>query len=202
MECGSLGGMPHRRVSDPVRLHSLIDAMLQIGESADHDVVLAKIVERAVDLVGARFGALGVLDEDGSSLRSFHTVGISDADRELIGSPPVGRGLLGVVIAQRRTIRLDDLSTDPSSVGFPPGHPQMHRFLGVPVRVGADEVFGNLYLCDRIDGEPFSEEDEAIVEAFGLAAGLIICEGRLRLRLAEMTLHEERPGWLAICTTP
>jgi len=184
--------VPHRRVADPERLHALIDAMLLIGEEARLDEVLTRIVEAAARLVDARYAALGVLDEDKTSLRSFITCGVDDEVRRAIGAPPTGHGLLGKVIEDASVLRLEDLTRDPGSAGFPEGHPVMHRFLGVPVRVRSGEIFGNLYLCDPSDGSWFTEEDASVVEALGRAAGLVIAEARLRDQLAVMTLHEER----------
>lgn len=184
--------VPHRSITDPERLHALIDAMLQIGEEASLDEVLHRIVRAAAELVGARYGALGVLDADGDALRAFLTHGISDAERDAIGTLPTGKGLLGEVIREHHPIRSQDLAQEPLSSGFPPGHPPMRQFLGVPVRTGPDEVFGNLYFCDRLDGQAFSDEDESIVDALGRAAGLVISEARLREQLHDMTLSEER----------
>jgi signal transduction histidine kinase len=109
-----------------------------------------------------------------------------------IGGLPIGRGLLGRVIEESSVVVVDDIAAEPDAAGFPPGHPSMTSFLGVPVRVGSGEVYGNLYLCDREDGRPFDEEDAALVDALGHAAGLVISEAKLRERLAEMTLHQER----------
>lgn len=187
-----LEGVPHHRVSDPERLHSLIDGILLIEADLELDVLLRRIVTEATVLVDARYGALGVLDADGTGLREFITVGISDEARARIGSLPVGKGLLGAVINEQRTIRIDDLHTDPSSSGFPANHPDMTRFLGVPVRLDKGETFGNLYLCDRVDGEPFSDEDEAVVESLGRAAGLVITLARLREQVQVLTLADER----------
>ena len=184
--------VPHRSITDRERLHALIDAMLQIGEEASLDEVLHRIVRAAAELVGARYGALGVLDADGDALRAFLTHGISDAERDAIGTLPTGKGLLGEVIREHHPIRSQDLAQEPLSSGFPPGHPPMRQFLGVPVRTGPDEVFGNLYFCDRLDGRAFSDEDESIVDALGRAAGLVISEARLREQLHDMTLSEER----------
>ena len=184
--------MPHRRISDPQRLYALIDEILLIEAHADLDVLMRRIVDGAVDLVGARYGALGVIDVNGTGLREFITEGVSERECAAIGEPPVGKGLLGAVIEGGRPIRVDDLGADPLASGFPSGHPVMRRFLGVPVRLGNGEVFGNLYLCDREDGAPFSDEDEAVVDALGRAAGLIITEASLRAKVHELTINEER----------
>jgi signal transduction histidine kinase len=180
------------RVSDPQRLHALIDAMLLIETDADLTELLQIIIETASRLVGARYGALGVVTNDGETLSQFITFGMDDEEREKIGALPHGRGLLGEIIHYPEPLRLDDLTQHKNSVGFPPNHPPMHRFLGVPVRTNDGHVYGNLYLTDRLDGEPFSEEDEQLIDSFGRAAGLVIDQVTLRAHLREFTLSEER----------
>jgi len=184
--------MAFHRVLDPKRLHALIDAMLLIETDADLAELLQIIIEAASQLVGARYGALGVVTSDGQTLSQFITYGIDNETRQKIGALPHGRGLLGEIIQFPVPLRLDDLTTHEHSVGFPANHPPMHRFLGVPVRTSDGHVYGNLYLTDRIDGEPFSEEDEQLVDSFGRAAGLVIDQVTLRAHLREFTLSEER----------
>ncbi len=125
----------------------------------------------------ARYGALGVRGHD-HELVEFVYQGIDDEPRQLIGPLPAGRGVLGVLIDDRKPIRLDDISRHPASVGFPPNHPPMRTFLGVPVRI-RDEVFGNLYLTEKADGQPFSDDDEVLVQALAAAAGIAIDNARL-----------------------
>jgi signal transduction histidine kinase len=180
------------RINDPQRLQALIDAMLLIETDANLSDLLRVIVEAASRLVGARYGALGVVTKDGETLSQFITYGIDEDTRAEIGALPHGRGLLGELIHFPEALRLDDLSTHPHSVGFPANHPPMQRFLGVPVRTSNGHVYGNLYLTDRIDGEPFSEEDEQLIDSFGRAAGLVIEQVTLRAHLREFTLSEER----------
>ena len=108
----------------------------------------------------------------------FISTGIDDHTRALIGPPPHGRGVLRVLVDDPKPIRLNDISQHPASVGFPPNHPRMRTFLGVPVRV-RDEVFGNLYLAEKSDGQPFSEDDEILVEALAAAAGIAIANAQL-----------------------
>lgn len=184
--------MAFHRINDPQRLHALIDAMLLIETDANLSDLLRVIVEAASRLVGARYGALGVVTKDGETLSQFITYGIDEDTRAEIGALPHGRGLLGELIHFPEALRLDDLSTHPHSVGFPANHPPMQRFLGVPVRTSNGHVYGNLYLTDRIDGEPFSEEDEQLIDSFGRAAGLVIEQVTLRAHLREFTLSEER----------
>lgn len=176
--------MPYHRITDPDRLHAVIGAILAIESDADLAGLLTHVVDQAVSLAGAQFGALGVISEDGRSLAEFVAIGMTDEQRESIGKLPVGRGILGQVIRSGEILRLDDLSSASASAGFPKGHPAMTSFLGVPVRLGDGEIYGNLYLCDRIDGLPFSDEDVDLVETLGVAAGLLIERARLR-RIAD-----------------
>jgi signal transduction histidine kinase len=180
------------KINDPERLHALIDAILLIETDADLDGLLSRIIEAASRLVGARYGALGVISRDGRTLSRFITYGLDHKQRAAIGPEPHGRGLLGEIIRERTSLRLEDLTKHPTSVGFPENHPAMTRFLGVPVATGDGHVFGNLYLTDRLDGEPFSDEDEQLIEAFGRAAGLVIDQEMLRSNTRELTLSEER----------
>ena len=159
------------------RLDGLIDAMLVVTSGLELDATLRTIVQTAIDLVDARFGALGVRGK-GHELVEFVYEGIDQETRELIGHLPEGRGVLGVLIDEPKPIRLDDIRHHPASVGFPPNHPPMRTFLGVPVRI-RDEVFGNLYLTEKSDGRPFSEDDEVLVEALAAAAGIAIDNARL-----------------------
>ena len=127
----------------------LIDAIVAVGSELSLDAVLHRIVAAAADLVDAEYGALGVLSAPGSQrLSQFITVGVTDHQIDEIGPLPTGRGVLGLLIREPEPLRLDDLTRSPDSVGFPPNHPPMHTFLGVPIRVRED-VFGNLYLTDK-----------------------------------------------------
>jgi signal transduction histidine kinase len=173
------------------QLRRLLDAVLSVGAELDLATVLQRIVEAATDLVDARYGALGVLDERHESLAQFLTVGLDLDQRSAIGSLPTGHGILGVLITDPRPLRLPDLTRHPDSAGFPPNHPPMSSFLGVPVMVHG-QVFGNLYLCDKIGGEPFSETDEELCVALATAAGVAIDNARLHSRVANLVLFEER----------
>jgi signal transduction histidine kinase len=159
------------------RLDGLVEAMLVITSNLDLDAALRTIVHTAVELVDARYGALGVRGE-GHDLVEFVYEGIDEKTRELIGDLPEGRGVLGLLIDDPKPIRLDDIARHPASVGFPPHHPPMRAFLGVPVRI-RDEVFGNLYLTEKTTGQPFSEDDEVIAEALAAAAGIAVENARL-----------------------
>jgi signal transduction histidine kinase len=165
-----------RVLSAQGRLRALLQAYRAVTEELDLDRVLTRIVEAAATLVGARYGALGVIDRRGLLERFVH-VGIPPEDVARIGHLPEGHGLLGAVIDTGATIRLAHLRDDPRSVGFPAHHPPMDAFLGVPVRV-RDQVFGNLYLTEPLDGA-FSAEDEELIESLAATAGIAIENARL-----------------------
>ena len=150
--------------------------------------VLQRVVEIAADVIGARYAAIGVLAPDGRLLESFTTHGIDAEQRALIGEPPRGHGILGLVIRAARPIRLPDLTQHPDSYGFPPHHPPMHSFLGVPI-VGKRGVFGNLYLTEKLGGKLFTEEDEHI--AVLLAANTAAAVENARLHEESARLLEE-----------
>ncbi|KJL19916.1 Hypoxia sensor histidine kinase response regulator DosT [Microbacterium azadirachtae] len=158
------------------RLRSLLGATRAVSEDLDLDAMLRRIVRAAIELVGARYGALGVIDEDGLLERFIHE-GIADEVVQEIGAPPTGHGLLGAVIEQGQTIRIPRIADDPRSVGFPAHHPPMDAFLGVPIRVRG-RTFGNLYLTDP-QKERFSDEDQEIIEALAVTAGVAIENARL-----------------------
>src|SRR5690349_12237399 len=141
--------------------------MAAVASDNEVDAVLHRLLVAAADMTGARYAALGILDERRSGLERFVTHGVTEAERRVIGAPPHGSGLHGAVIADPHPLRVDAVHDHPASVGFPPGHPPMERFLGVPVTLRG-EVWGNLYLCDKADGEPFTAADE---DAVGTLAG-------------------------------
>ncbi|WP_407706059.1 sensor histidine kinase [Streptomyces yaizuensis] len=159
------------------RLNGLLEAVLSVGRELDLPQVLRGIVEAAVALVDAEYGALGVIGDE-QRLDQFLPVGVDDATRRRIGPPPSGHGLLGELIRHPQALRLADLSGHPSSSGFPTGHPPMRSFLGVPVRV-RDAVFGNLYLTEKRGGGEFDAEDEAVLATLAVAAGIAIENARL-----------------------
>lgn len=163
---------------DRARVSHLLDAVLAVGSDLDLQVVLRRIAEVAVRLVDATYGALGVVDEGGQGLSQFITVGIDDATIAAIGPPPTGRGVLGELIRDPHPLRLAELAAHGASSGFPAGHPPMHTFLGVPVRVG-QAVFGNLYLTEKRGGLGFTDEDQSVVVALAVAAGIAVQNARL-----------------------
>jgi signal transduction histidine kinase len=164
-------------VSTRDRIHALLEAVVAVGSNIELEVLLRQIVEAAVTLVDARYGALGVIGE-GGRLAEFVPVGLDQSQIAQIHHWPDGRGLLGELITDPRPLRLPDISADSRSAGFPQGHPPMKTFLGAPVRI-RDEVFGNLYLTEKRGGGEFDEEDEAVIVALGAAAGVAIGNARL-----------------------
>ena len=186
------------------RLDGLVEAMLVVTAGLELDATLRTIVHTAIELVDARYGALGVRG-DGHELTEFVYEGIDEAARQKIGPLPEGRGVLGVLIDDPQPIRLENILNHPASVGFPPDHPPMRTFLGVPVRI-RDEVFGNLYLTDKVTGQPFSEDDEVLVQALAAAAGIAIDNARLyeqsRARQSWIEATRDIATELLSCTDP
>lgn len=181
------------RVSEVVtsreRLRALLDAVVGIGADLDLPSMLSRIVEAACGLVGARYGALGVVGSD-HMLEEFVTHGIDPKIHAAIGDLPRGRGVLGLLIADPRPVRMPDVTQHPQSYGFPPNHPPMHSFLGVPVRI-RDQIFGNLYLAEKQGAREFTEDDEEIVVALAAAAGVAIENARL------FEIAHRRERWLS-----
>jgi K+-sensing histidine kinase KdpD len=155
---------------------ALDEVILSISSELDRVAVLQRIVELARTLVGARYCALGIVGADGF-LSDFVTAGISEAEREAIGAPPRGHGILGLLVREQRSLRMPDLSRHPQSLGFPPNHPPMVSFLGVPIRI-ADEAVGNLYLTEKVGADEFSEEDQRIVERLARHAAIAVINAR------------------------
>ena len=180
--------MTHTSADLNAGARSLLEAVTAISSDLDLASVLTRIVEAATSLTGARYGALGVLGNDGE-LVEFVTTGIDERVHRLIGDLPRGRGILGVIIEEPSGLRLTDLSAHPSSVGFPPNHPPMKSFLGMPVRIRGT-IFGNLYLTEKADGGPFTDDDESLVEELARTAGYVISNAR------SFALSERRRQWL------
>jgi signal transduction histidine kinase len=182
---------PFDRIDDPAKLRRLVQAILILDAELNLPVVLRRISEEARDLVDARYGALGVLAEDGRGLDQFLTIGLSPEEVRAIGARPTGRGVLGTLIAEGKPLRLADIASSPESFGFPPHHPAMTSFLGVPVRVHG-EVYGILYLTDKKTAPEFSEDDEELVLALAMAAGIAIENARLHGLVRDRALTEDR----------
>ena len=170
------------------RLERLVVAATSLTTEVSLEGVLDRVVEIAAEVIGARYAAIGVLAPDGRLLESFITRGINAEQRALIGDLPRGHGILGLVIRAAKPIRLPDLTKHPDSYGFPPHHPPMQSFLGVPI-VGKRGIFGNLYLTEKLGGEPFTDEDEHI--AVLLAANTAAAVENARLHEESARLLEE-----------
>ncbi|WP_422740624.1 GAF domain-containing protein [Micromonospora sp. WMMD729] len=171
------------------RLRALLDAVVGIGTNLDLRTTLRRIVQAACELVGAQYGALGVVGPD-RLLHDFIVHGVTPEQHALIGDLPHGRGVLGLLIDDPRPLRMPDITQHPRSYGFPANHPPMHSFLGVPVLI-REQVFGNLYLAEKQGGAQFTEDDEEIVVALAAAAGVAIENARL------YALAHRRERWLA-----
>jgi signal transduction histidine kinase len=183
--------MPQRTIRDPEALGRLIDAMLTIGTDLTLENVLRRIVEAAVGLVDARYGALGVLDSSLQNLVEFVTVGLTPDEIEAIGLLPNGHGILGTLILEPEPLRLPDLTKHADTYGFPSRHPPMASFLGVPIRI-RDRVYGNLYLTDKVSAAEFSADDEALAVALAGAAAIAIDNARLHEQVRDLALAEDR----------
>jgi signal transduction histidine kinase len=179
------------QVKDPARLRDLLGAVLGISSDLSLHGVLRRIVEAGVEVIGARYGALGVLSERGDGLSEFVHVGIPTEEADAIGHLPEGHGILGLLIVDPRPLRLLDLASHPDSYGFPAHHPPMHSFLGVPI-VLRDQIFGNLYLTEKRSDGGFSDDDEALAVALAGAAGIAIENARLHDRVRDLTLVHDR----------
>jgi signal transduction histidine kinase len=173
--------------TQPDRTRALVEAGIALSSELSLDAVLQKLVETAADLTGARYAALGVLDPSGEQLERFVTAGIDEEARAAIGDLPRGRGILGVLIRDPQPLRLHDLHTDPRSVGFPPNHPPMQTFLGVPVNLRG-VVYGNLYLTEKAGGADFDDDDEATV---------VLLAGQAAVAIENARLYETSTRWAA-----
>jgi len=160
------------------RLRALVETGIAINSELSLDGVLERIVEAAARVTGARYAALGVIDPSGTQLERFVTYGVTPEVQAEIGDPPQGRGILGVLIQEARPLRLHDLTEDPRSVGFPPGHPPMAAFLGVPLLLRG-VAYGNLYLTEKERGEDFTGEDEELVTLLAAQAAVAVENARL-----------------------
>jgi two-component system, NarL family, sensor histidine kinase DevS len=169
------------------RWRRLIDAGIAVSSELTLDGVLQRIVETAAELTSARYAALGVIDRSGLALERFLTAGIDPETHERIGDLPRGRGILGVLIRDAQPLRLHDLTADPRSVGFPPHHPLMRSFLGVPILLRG-VAYGNLYLTEKTDGGDFTAEDQEVVTLLAAQAAVAIENARL---------YESATRWLA-----
>ena len=180
-------------IEDPVTLRRVLEATLLLEANLHLGDLLTRIVEEARALAGARYGALGVLDDRGTATVDFLTSGLDPADEThlLKGPLPTGKGVLGLLITEPRPLRVPVIGAHPTSAGFPAGHPPMSSFLGAPIRVH-DRVYGNLYLTEKIGADEFTPDDEVVIEALALAAGIAVENARLNQRAGEIAVYEDR----------
>jgi len=178
-----------------LQLAALHNAAVALTTELDLNVVLQKVVDLARELAGARYGALGVLGQDGQFIEQFVTSGISPEERARVGAPPRGHGLLGVLIREGKPIRVPDIVADERSVGFPPNHPPMKSLLGVPIK-SKGRIFGDLYMSDKLapDGSVmiFTEQDQEVLEMFATQAAIAIENAQLYRQKQQLAVLQER----------
>jgi signal transduction histidine kinase len=184
------------------RLEQLVGVGTLLATELSLEGVLQRVVEVAAKLIGAKYAAIGVLGPDGRLLESFTTYGLTQEERDRIGPLPRGHGILGLVIREARVIRLPDLTRHPDSYGFPPGHPPMHSFLGVPI-VGRRGTFGNLYLTEKVGQEEFSDDDERVARLLAAQTAAAVENARLHEESARLLeevqqLHRSRERFFAM----
>ena len=202
---------PGGRIPDPsssaspafqARLERLLRITVELTSEISLDRVLQQVTDTALDLIGARYAAIGVMSPDGRTLESFTTSGISLEEREQIGPAPRGHGILGLVVREARVIRLPDLARHPDSHGFPPHHPPMRSFLGVPI-IGRHGVFGNLYLTEKFAAQEFTDDDERIALLLASQTAAAVDNARLHEESARLLgevqqLHRARERFFAM----
>ena len=188
-----VGGLhvPYRAIEDPAELRRVLEAALLIEADVELSALLGHVIEEACSMTGARYGALGVLNDDRTGLSEYFTVGLSAEEEAAIGPRPTGKGVLGLLITDPKPLRLANIGAHGESVGFPINHPAMTSFLGVPITVRG-EIYGNLYLTDKVGWSEFTGEDEAVVGALALAAGVAIENAQLHQRVKEVALYDDR----------
>lgn len=184
------------------RLEHLLQITIGLASEVSLERVLQQVTDTALNLIGARYAAIGVVAPDGRTLERFTTSGIDLAARDLIGASPKGHGILGVVVREARVLRLPDLAMHPESFGFPPHHPPMHSFLGVPI-VGRRGVFGNLYLTEKLGADEFTDEDERIAMLLAAQTAAAVENARLHEESARLLeevqqLHRTRERFFAM----
>lgn len=178
-------------VEDASKLRRIIEAMLLIGADLDLPDLLRHVIEEARFITGAHYGAIGVLNSERTALAEFITVGLAPDDEVRIGDRPKGLGVLGLVISDPEALRIADLNSHPNRSGFPLNHPPMTSFLGVPIRV-REEVYGNLYLTDKVGWSEFTNDDLVLTEALALAAGIAVENARLHRSVKVTSIQDDR----------
>jgi len=183
--------MPFPSIDEPVKLTRVIEAVMLLRADLELPVLLSHVIDEARSLTSARYGALGILNSERTAIAEFLTVGLTEDEEARIGSRPTGKGVLGLLLSDPQPLRLAELRVHPQSSGFPAHHPPMGSFLGVPIEV-RNEVYGSLYLTDKIGSSEFTDEDQALVEALAVAAGMVIENTRLHQRVQDLAVLEDR----------
>jgi signal transduction histidine kinase len=185
------GCVPYHAIGDPGQLQALLEGVIAIESERELPAVLRRIAETACSLTGARYGALSLLDPSGNGGGEFVYVGMDQEIVDAIGQVPNGAGILGQLVSDPRPLRLVDLSARQEPTGFPPGHPSIRTFLGVPLRV-REGVLGSLYVAEKQGSQEFTETDEAMVVTLAGAVGIAIEHARLQTRLGELNVAADR----------
>lgn len=180
------GGVIGSGLGNGERLRGLVAAGIALTSELSLESLLRRLAVIATEVTGAKYAAIGVLDPSGRSLEQFVTAGVDDETRQQIGDPPHGRGILGLLIKDARALRLSEISQDPHSVGFPPGHPPMRTFLGVPIRLRG-VVFGNLYLTEKLGGGDFTDDDQELA---------LLLAGQAAVAIDNARLYETATSWM------
>lgn len=178
-------------VEDPSKLRRIVEAMLLIGADLDLSDLLRHVIEEARSITGAAYGAIGVLNRERTALAEFITVGLNAQEEEAIGDRPKGLGVLGLVISDPQPLCIANVNSHPHRSGFPLNHPPMTSFLGVPIGV-REEVYGNLYLTDKVGWSEFTNDDLVLVEALALAAGIAVENARLHQSVKVAAVQNDR----------
>ena len=191
MPAGNFGSVPFRSIEDPAKLRRVLEAVLLIEADLELPSLLRHVIDEARSMTNARYCALGVLNDDRTGLAEFITSGLDVEQERLIGARPNGLGVLGLLIADPKTLRISRIDEHPQRFGFPANHPQMTSFLGVPI-TARGAVYGILYLTDKIGWSEFTSDDQALVEALAIAAGIAIENARLHQRVRRVAVLEDR----------
>ena len=197
-----MGSPSAGHITTAARLERLVEGSSRLIGEYSLAGVLQGVADLAAELLGARYAAVGILGSDGKTLESFTTAGISHAERERIGRPPTGQGVLGLVVREAHAVRVADIRAHPASHGFPPNHPEMRSFLGVPI-LGRRAALGNLYVAEKIGAEEFTEEDEHLATLLAAKAAAAIENARLHEESARLLeevqrLHRSRERFFAM----
>ncbi len=172
------------------RLSEIVSSIMYAFSADEIETILQRIAHVARELTETKYSALGIPDEEGG-VKYFKVSGMPQTEVDKIAHPPVGKGLIGAIMRERKTIRLEAMQDDPRSVGFPAHHPPMYSLLGVPIQMG-QQLFGMLYLCDKTDGKPFTDEDQILVETLATYAALALATAEIHQQQSQLRVLQER----------